>query len=115
MGSRRLRIAVYAVVAVGSLVLTWSNNLAWMRANPGAVALDFIADVFANPAAASIGWDILGVAVACVAFMLVEARRLGIRFVWAYVLGGALIAISVTFPLFLIAREQRLAAGEEVA
>ena len=27
---------------------------------------------------------------------------------WAYILGGFLIAISVTFPLFLLARELRL-------
>ena len=41
--------------------------------------------------------------------MVVEARRLGIRFVWLYVILGFAIAISVTFPLFLIAREMRLA------
>lgn len=40
---------------------------------------------------------------------MVEARRLGIRFVWAYVILGLLVAISVTFPLFLLARERRLA------
>ena len=27
---------------------------------------------------------------------------------WAYILGGFVIAISVTFPLFLLARELRL-------
>jgi hypothetical protein len=42
--------------------------------------------------------------------MVLEARKLGIRWVWAYVVFGVLIAISVTFPLFLIARERRLAA-----
>jgi hypothetical protein len=41
--------------------------------------------------------------------MVVEARRLGVKFVWLYVIFGFLIAISVTFPLFLIAREMRLA------
>ena len=40
---------------------------------------------------------------------LIEARRLGVRFVWLYILFGFLIAISVTFPLFMIAREMRLA------
>jgi hypothetical protein len=30
--------------------------------------------------------------------------------VWAYIVFGFLIAISVTFPLFMIAREFRLAA-----
>ena len=40
--------------------------------------------------------------------MVIEARRVGVKFVWAYILGGFLIAISVAFPLFLIARELRL-------
>jgi hypothetical protein len=31
-----------------------------------------------------------------------------VRFVWAYIVGGLTIAISVTFPLFLIARELRI-------
>ena len=50
---------------------------------------------------------------AAVVFMVIEARRHGIPYVWAYVLGGMLIAISVTFPLFLIARERKLAATDE--
>ena len=40
--------------------------------------------------------------------IVIEARRLGVKYVWAYILGGYLIAISVTFPLFLLARELRL-------
>ena len=40
--------------------------------------------------------------------MVAEARRFGIRFIWIYVVLGALIAISVTAPLFLVARERRL-------
>jgi hypothetical protein len=44
--------------------------------------------------------------------MLAEARRLGVRFVWLYVLLGFAIASSVTYPLFLIARELRLAKLE---
>lgn len=39
---------------------------------------------------------------------VIEARRVGVRFEWAYILGGFLIAISVAFPLFLLARELRL-------
>ena len=44
--------------------------------------------------------------------MVIEARKHGIRFVWAYIAGGLLIAISVTFPLFLIARELKLGATD---
>ena len=44
--------------------------------------------------------------------MVIEARKHGVRFVWAYIVGEALIAISVTFPLFLLARELRLATTD---
>jgi len=44
--------------------------------------------------------------------MVIEARKHGVRFVWAYILGGFAIAISVTFPLFLIAREIRVGRTE---
>jgi len=47
--------------------------------------------------------------------MVVEARRLDIRLPWLYVILGLLLAISVTFPLFLIARERRLGAQADVA
>lgn len=38
-----------------------------------------------------------------------QARRHDIKFVWFYIVGGMVIAISATFPLFLIARELRIA------
>jgi hypothetical protein len=44
--------------------------------------------------------------------MVIEARKHGVKFVWAYIVGGGLITISVTFPLFLIAREVRLRTSD---
>ena len=52
---------------------------------------------------------------AAVVFMVIEARRHRHPYVWAYVLGGMLIAISVTFPLFLIARERKLADADRAS
>ena len=40
--------------------------------------------------------------------MVIEGRRVGVKYVWAYIIGGLVIAISVAFPLFLLARELRL-------
>ena len=42
--------------------------------------------------------------------MFIEARRLGLKYVYVYVIAGIVIAISVAFPLFLAARELRIAA-----
>jgi hypothetical protein len=117
MSSTRRRLCIaYGVMALVAFVGTWSQNVAYFRADEGAVAgfvmatVRFWPDTFATPASTSITVDLLLFFCAAAVFMVLESRRLGIRWVWAYVVLGVLIAISVTFPLFLIARERRLAA-----
>ena len=112
---RRLCIA-YGLMALAAFVGTWSQNVAYFRADEGVVVgfvlatLRFWPDTFATPASTSITIDLFLFFLAAAVFMVLEARKLGIRWVWAYVILGVLVAISVTFPLFLIARERRLAA-----
>ena len=108
--NRRILCGIYATIAAVALVATWSQNLAYLH-SPGGFLTSFLQDLKVNAAARSITLDILLFFVAAAIFMVLEARRLGVRYVWAYIVGGMLIAISVTFPLFLIARERRLAAG----
>ncbi len=101
--------AFYALVAVAALYATWSQNLQ-ILGNGGFFEgfAHFWRLTGANPAATSITVDIGFFFLAAAAFMVIEARRLGVGFVWLYILGGFLIAISVTFPLFMIARELEL-------
>ena len=70
-------------------------------------------DTRANPASRSITVDIGFFLLAASAFMVIEARRLAVRYVWLYVLLALLVAASVAFPLFLIARELRLAQAKQ--
>lgn len=111
--STKLLCAAYAAIAVIALIATWSQNIAYFDRVSGLV--DFATDTKANPASRSLTVDIFLMFLAAAVFMVVEARRHGIRFVWAYVIGGALIAISVTFPLFLIAREVRVNQSDPTA
>jgi hypothetical protein len=107
---RKLPIAVLGFMALFALYGTWSQNLAYFAGGGGPRAFAaFVLDTKVNPASRSLGVDISVVFYAASVFMVLEARRLGVRFVWAYVVFGILVAISVTFPLFLIARELRLA------
>jgi hypothetical protein len=99
----------YGAIAVLALLGTWSQNLAFFALPEKNGLADFMRATFANPAAASITLDLLFLCLAAVIWMLVEARRLAIRGVWFYIAFSFLIAISVTFPLFLIARQVRLA------
>lgn len=94
----------YAVLSVAGLVGTWwFNAIAIMEMN------NFIGDlVTSGPAVSSITVDLLVVAIAGSIFIIVEARRLRMRFGWLYVAGSALTAFAFTFPLFLAMRERRM-------
>jgi hypothetical protein len=114
---RKTMIAVYALIALAALVGTWSQNLFYfgapsISANFAAFGT-FVADLRVNAAARSISIDILAFLFATAIWMVHEARRVGVRHVWLYIAGAFLTAISVTFPLFMIAREYRLAARGE--
>ena len=109
-GRSRALCAIYALLAGGALVATWSQNFAFFAASPGAGLWEFLRGAYANPAAASLSNDLLFVTGAAIVWMVVEARRHRVRFVWLYVAMAFAVAISVSFPLFLVARERRLAA-----
>ena len=114
--TRKLMIAAYGLIAVAALFATWSQNLSYFAGGAAGAMSGFWSDTTVNAAARSITVDIGFFLLAGVLFMAAEARRLRIRWVWAYVVLGFLVAISVTFSLFMIARELRLqAAGEAPA
>lgn len=114
----RSRLAFfYGVLAFVALLATWHQNLLYFAggsAESGSTFVAFWKDTMANPAAASIALDLGLLLVAVVVWMVLEARRLGMPYVWLYVVGGFLIAISVTFPLFMLMRERRLATLGQV-
>lgn len=104
--ARRNLCVAYGGIAFVALIATWWNNIAYFA--DGGDLWGFFPDGYANYASSSLTNDLALVALAAVVFMVVEARRLGIEYVWVYVVLSFAIAISVTFPLFLIARERRL-------
>jgi hypothetical protein len=114
--SRQLLCAAYAAIAVLALIGTWSQNVAYLRPDEGPLrgfvmaTARFWPATLATPASTSITVDLALFFLAAAVLMVIEARRLAIRWVWLYIALGLLVAISVTFPLFLIARERRLAA-----
>ena len=93
-----------------ALLGTWHQNLHYVRAAGGFIEtnVQFWQATLANPASISITVDLFLFGVVVTIWQVLEVRRLQLRFVWLYVLFGLLIAISVTFPLFMIARERRL-------
>jgi hypothetical protein len=102
----------YGLISLVALVTTWSQNLLYFTGPEPAGFLAYINDLKVNGAARSFTVDIGLFLLAATALMVVEARKLRVSFVWLYVILGFAIAISVTFPLFLIARERRLAKAD---
>ncbi|GAA1464479.1 DUF2834 domain-containing protein [Microbacterium thalassium] len=95
---------VYLALSVAGLIGTW-----WFNALAIIQLRDFLGDlVTSGPAVSSITVDLLVVATAGSVFLIVEARRLGMRFGWLYVVGSGLTAFAFTFPLFLAMRQRRL-------
>jgi hypothetical protein len=118
--SRTTAARIYLAIAVLALVATWRQNIGFLLEGERGFArglVDFWPALLANRATTSITVDIFLFGLAAVLWMVSEARRHQIRLVWVYVLLSFAIAISVTFPMFLAAREHRLAAaaGEEPA
>lgn len=103
--SEKILCGGYTIIAVVALVVTWSNNIAFMLQPENQNTMSFYHALYANQAAASFTNDLLLYALAGFIFMVFEARRLHMRHVWVYILLSLLIAVSVIFPLFLIARQ----------
>jgi hypothetical protein len=109
--SRKGLCVVYGAIAVVALVATWSQNVAYLD-HGGRFFLDFMNDLKVTPASRSFTGDFLMFGLAVLILMVLEARKHGVKFVWLYIALGQIIAISVTFPLFLIARELRMGTSD---
>ena len=101
----------YALIAFGALVATWSQNIRFFGEDDNGGLGGFIDGMYENAAAASISNDLLFMVIAAFVFMAIESRRVGVRHLWLYLAGSLLVAVSVAFPLFLLARELKL--GEQ--
>ena len=98
----------YGLLAALGLALTWRYNLEYMRDNDGFSLVGFVQSGFANPAAASLSCDILVVVLAASVWLIVEARRIGVRHGWVFVVLGWFVAMAFAIPLFWAVRERKL-------
>lgn len=94
----------YLVLGVAGFVATWTFNafaIVQMR--------DFVGDwIHSGPAVSSLTVDLLITAVAGSALLIVEARRLGMKRGWLYLVLAGVTAFACTFPIFLAMREREL-------
>lgn len=114
---QRFLCAFYGLTALAALLVTWSqlapyygdaHDLTALRAG----FLRYFDDLRINPAARAIAADMLVLGLGASTFMILEARRLGMSYVWVYIVLGFVVAAGFAFPLFMIARERHLAWHE---
>ena len=105
--SNKALVVTYIIIALSALIATWYHNILFMKTSPNGL-LGFINGVYANHAAASIANDVLFLGIAVNILMIVEAKRLGIKYVWIYILLSFVVAISVMAPIFLAFRQIKI-------
>ncbi|ADI03340.1 hypothetical protein SBI_00219 [Streptomyces bingchenggensis BCW-1] len=118
-GRDRALCLFYGLFTVGGFLVMASMAVAYVlnhRENgPSGVVRDFLRDAVTNAASRFIYADLTLVWIALAGFMVVEARRLGIRYVWSYIIGAPVLALCVSFPLFMFIRQLKIASAAKGA
>ncbi len=104
------RQIIYGLLAVVGVVATWYFNLQFMAAHDGFSLWAFVEATRANAAASSIANDLIVVVVVFLFWSFLEARRLGMKHWWFFLVFTFVIAIAFTYPMFLLYRERVMAA-----
>ena len=101
--------AFYLVMSIAGAIWTWSYNLAHVAAHGGTFdVVTFVAEAFSTHAGGSLSADIAVAGLVGSVWMVAEARRIGMRHAWAYVVLTFGVAFACAFPLFLFVREGKL-------
>jgi len=74
---------------------------------------DYLTAWFGSPVDWVLSLDLLVVAIAGSALLILEGRRLGMKSLWLYIVASGVTAFAFTFPLFLAMRERALATQEK--
>lgn len=99
---------LYLVLCLLGTLLPLAALAPWLAGHGLAVPL-LLRAAFSTPVSA-FGWcDVLVSALAVIALVVAEGRRLGMRRPWLALL-GLLVGVSLALPLFLLLRERHLAA-----
>ena len=102
----------YGIFAAAGAVIPWYFNIVWMRETGSLLTPSaLVAGGFVNPLTSSLTTDFFIGTTPVLVWMVIEARRLGMRHSWAYIVGTFAIAFAFTCPFFLMMRELKLNAN----
>ena len=105
--NRQARFVFFLILAIIGLVTAMVfNGIASVQGQ------NYLGAWFGSAADWVLSLDILIVAIAGSALMIMEAKRLGMKRVWLYIVVSGVTAFAFTFPLFLAIRERKLSQIE---
>ncbi|RKN77192.1 DUF2834 domain-containing protein [Streptomyces klenkii] len=114
-GRDRSLCLFYGLFGLAGTLIMGALAVAFVRENldagPYGVIRNFIHDALTNLASQFIYADLVLIWAALSAFMIVESRRLGIRYVWAYIVGAPALALCASFSVFMYVRQLKIAAA----
>lgn len=80
--SRKTLCLAYGLIALLALVTTWGNALSYLSLGVVGSNVAFWRDTLVNPASRFLTLDVFFLGLAVFVWMVLEARRLGMRRVW---------------------------------
>lgn len=95
---------LYLLLCIAGTLLPLSLFGPWVLDHGLAITL-LIGQAFATPVAGFAWMDVLVSAVVVLVFVVVEGRRLQMRFLWLPFLAMFTVGVSLALPLFLLMRE----------
>lgn len=99
----------YGAFAVAGAIVPWYFNIRHMRESGGMLTPQgWVTGGFVNSLVGSITSDFLIGTIPVLVWMVVEAKRTGMRHAWFYVVTTFLVAFAFSCPLFLLMREAKL-------
>jgi hypothetical protein len=104
------RQIIYGIMAIAGIGLTWYFNIQFMLQQGGFSISEYTQAINVNPAASSVSSDIFAAAFTFTFWSFFEARKLGMRHWWIYIVLTFSIAMAFAFPLFLLMRERKIAS-----
>lgn len=98
----------YLVCCVAGAVVPWYYNLQFLQTGESFTFQKFFAAGMVSPLASSLTTDFIISFAALFVWMVIESRRLRIRYLWVYLVICFVVAWACAAPLFLFMRERRL-------
>jgi hypothetical protein len=98
----------YLICAIAGFFVPWYYNWQYMQTGEHFSFLVWFQSGMVSPLSSSITTDFLIGATAAFVWMIVEGRRLKMKYLWFYIIFTFVVAWAFTCPLFLFNRERAL-------